>query len=63
MFSFLSLLFWLKRDEEKDIFGMNKGEFGRKMLQWEECGKRIRKKRECVRIMERFLREERKIDG
>jgi hypothetical protein len=48
---------------EKVIFGMNKEEFRRKMLERVECRKRIRKKRECVRIMERFLREERKIDG
>jgi hypothetical protein len=57
------LFFWLKRDEQKDVLGMNKGEFGRKMLSREECGKRIPKKRECERIMERFFREERKSVG
>jgi hypothetical protein len=42
---------------------MNKVEFGRKMLSREECGKRIGKKRECERIMEKFLRGKRRIDG
>jgi hypothetical protein len=38
-------LFWLQRGDEKDILGMTKREFGRKMLWREECGKRIQKKR------------------